>query len=129
MSGPEPDAVTDTCPWEEPGRWRRDGLPHRGGLLAGLGELAAVSAIFGWGLCAPGLVGLGLGLLVWLLARRDLRLMALGVMDPEGRELTRRAAEMGFVSAVFGLIPSLVLCGFAWCYLLDRIGVSPPPWW
>jgi hypothetical protein len=124
MSGPEPNAVTEPRPWEEPGQWRRDGVPHRGRLLNGLAVAAAVCAVLGWGLCLPAPVGFGLGVLVWLMARRDLRLMEAGLMDPAGRELTETARRVGISYACLGLIPSLVLCWLHWYFLLgDRLFV------
>jgi hypothetical protein len=113
MSGPEPDAATDPRPWEQPGQWRRDGLPHRGRLLCGLAAAAAGCTVLGWCLVFPAPVGLGLGLLVWSLARRDLRLMASGQMDPAGRELTRGAGRDGLVAACLSLIPP-AFCGLGW---------------
>jgi hypothetical protein len=118
MSGPEPDSVTETRPWEHPGQWRRDGLPHRARLLVVLVGVATVSACSGWVFVVPAPVGVGLGLLVWLLARRDLRLMAAGLMDPAGEEQTRQAQQDGCVSFWVALLPCLALCVLGWCYLL-----------
>jgi hypothetical protein len=118
MSGPEPDAVTDPRPWEEPGQWRWDGLPHRGSLLAVLAGVATVSACSGWVFVVPAPVGVGLGLLVWLLARRGLRLMAAGLLDPAGEEQTGQAEQDGCVSFWVALLPALALCGLGWDSLL-----------
>jgi hypothetical protein len=112
MSVPDPDDA-DPRPWEQPGQWRRDGLPHRGRLLAVLGDVASLGAILGWIIVVPAPVGLVLGAVVWLLARRDLRLMASGLIDPAGRELTRGAGRDGLVAACLSLIPP-AFCGLGW---------------
>jgi hypothetical protein len=128
MSGPNHDAMTEARPWEEPGRWRRDGLPHRGRLLGILAEVAAVSAVFGMALRVPAPLGLVLGAVVWLSARRDLRLMDAGVMDQAGREATERARGAGVVSVWISLLPCLALCGLGWFVLLDCARLLPPGW-
>jgi hypothetical protein len=81
-------------PWEQPGAFRLDCDPHRGDLLRtlawadqtlGLFSLVPILGI------VPGPGALTLALTVWLIATRDLRRMQRGVMDPEGRDMTRDA--------------------------------------
>jgi hypothetical protein len=115
MSGPKPDAGTQARPWEEAGRWRRDVQPHRGHLLILLATVGRACAISAWLLCLPGPIGFGLGVLVWALARRDLREMAAGRVDPLGRGLTRTALEEGIFCVVVSLLPLLGL-GLALCW-------------
>jgi hypothetical protein len=110
MSGPDPNGVPESRPWEKAGRWRRDVEPHRAHFLIALATVGRVCAISAWLVCLPGPVGFGLGVLVWALARRDLREMAAGRMDPLGRGLTRTAFEEGVFCAVISLLPLVGLC-------------------
>jgi hypothetical protein len=94
-------------------------------LLGVLGDVASLGAILGWVFVAPAPVGLLLGGVVWLLARRDLRLMDAGLMDPAGREATRRAGQDGLAAVCMGLLPSLAVCGVGWAALLAVRGPLP----
>jgi hypothetical protein len=116
----------DPRPWEQPGQWRRDGLPHRGRMLEVLASVAAVTAGLGWVFWIPAPVGVVLGALVWLLARRDRRLMDAGVMDPAGRGPTENASVGAAAAVCVGLMPALVLCWWGWRLLLARTGGGIP---
>src|SRR5438067_5523285 len=105
MSGPEPDTATDPRPWEDPGQWRRDALPHRGHLLNRLGTAAVVCTFLGCCLGVPGLAGLVLGAVAWHLAAHDLREMAAGRMDPRGEGLTHRAWSKGVLGFFASTVP------------------------
>jgi hypothetical protein len=114
MAGPEQDVAQEPeggeRPWERPGTVRRDGEPHRGNLLLGLGGLAVLSGGLSVGTALPGLIGLPLGIAVWVLAERDLVKMRSGLMDPGGLQDVQNARRLG----VLGLTLSatcLVLCG------------------
>jgi hypothetical protein len=115
----EPDAEADPRPWEQPGGFRRDCLPHRGRLLGVVSTAAAVCAVLGCivGFTAPLAVVLGVG--VWVVARRDLREMGAGRMDPAGREATEVARETGVWSLALTLLPLLVCCYFGWYLLVN----------
>jgi uncharacterized membrane protein YccF (DUF307 family) len=114
MAGPEQDVAQEPeggeRPWEQLGTVRRDCEPHRGKLLLGLGGVAVLSGVVGFGIVAPSLIGLPLGIAVWVLAERDLVKMRSGLMDPGGLQDVQNARRL----AVLGLILSalcLVLCG------------------
>jgi hypothetical protein len=85
-------------------------------MLRGLG-IASVAAPFAGLLLSPlvGLVaGVSLGATVWVLAGQDLAKMQAGVMDPDGRRLTRSARRLGLAGvlvslAVFALAVLLVV--------------------
>lgn len=96
----EPDEA-DSRPWEEPGAVRRDREPHRGGRLLTLARVGSLCAMATPVLFVPGVVGVGLGVTVWLLARADLAKMRAGLMDPDGRKLAERARLHGVVASAF----------------------------
>jgi hypothetical protein len=88
---------------------RRDGEPHRGRLVYQLGVASLVAGCLSlcptFGLGA--LVGLPLGVVVWVMANRDLALMGTGMMDPVGRPLT----DTGRTYAIAGVLLSLCFAG------------------
>jgi hypothetical protein len=115
MSLPDQDdADADPRPWEEPDGVRRDCLRDRAPLLNALSAVAALCTVSGWCLCAPAGAGFALGVLVWVMARHDLRLMDAGVMDPAGQGTAERAEKVGFLCAWSSLIPLLASCVLGW---------------
>src|SRR5262249_15413264 len=100
---PQLPAEEDDRPWEQPGAVRRDCAPHRAPLfrlLKTANGLAVVAIL----LCAPlTLVTLGVGLTTWILARRDLRAMQAGRMDPAGKAATDRALKRAHFTTFFAL--------------------------
>jgi predicted Zn finger-like uncharacterized protein len=85
----------DYRPWEH-GDIRRDWEPHRGNLVMTLGILAvAVFACFG-----P--FSLILGIIAWVMGRKDLKKMADNVMDPAGEGYTRAGWILGIVGTCLG---------------------------
>jgi hypothetical protein len=92
-------------PWELPGAVRRDCEPHRGLLLQRAARLVIALGAFGAVLFVPALLCFPLGAAVWRMARRDLTLMRLGLMDPAGAADTRSAqadAVVGVLVPFFG---------------------------
>lgn len=89
---------------------RRDVVPHRGNILLAFGILSIVS-VAGLVTCTLlSLFGLGAGITVWVMANKDLRRMAAGEMDPDGRQTTNTAR----ICAIIGLclnVLSLLACG------------------
>jgi hypothetical protein len=108
--GEELEAETDFRRRLRLGQWvRRDSLPHRGRLIAGLGTFSMVTG--GLSLCLLGLgaaVALPAGIAAWVMANRDLELMRCGVMDPAGRTQT----ENGRVGAIVGVILATLFAAF-----------------
>jgi hypothetical protein len=116
----------DIPPWELPGNFRLDARPHRGPLLRRLANAAFVCAavsfypnvcflaiclVRSWGmLFGPavvlGLLGVGLALPTWVLARRDLQEMRKGRTCADGGE-TRFARDRAVVGFSLGLFSSL----------------------
>lgn len=91
---------------------RRDGEPHRGRALLMLGALSAFAGALS--ACSLGyfaLIGVPLGVAVWVMASRDLRRMADGSVDPQGISLTRHARQAAMAGVMFGVL-------FAGIYLL-----------
>jgi hypothetical protein len=90
----------------KPGRLRRDAQPHRGPLLAHLGN---ITLLLSWvGCCTVGvtsLVAFPLALVTITLTSLDLARMERGELDPEGKDLTRAARG----SAVSGLLIGLLV--------------------
>jgi hypothetical protein len=104
----------DNRPWERDVWLRRDCRPHRARLLH---DLAIASLVLG-GLSVitlfPSLLGLPLAVTVGMLAHHDLALMAVGRMDPRGRQRTKNAlghAYGGVALNLLGLVPLVVLYG------------------
>lgn len=92
------------------GQWvRRDSLPHRGRLIAGLGTFSMITG--GLSLCLFGLgsvVALPAGIAAWVMANRDLELMRHGEMGPSGRTQT----ENGRVAAIVGVTLATLFAAF-----------------
>jgi hypothetical protein len=83
---------------------RRDCEPHRGPLLAGMGNVTL--AVGGLTLCIlglPVLVALPLGITTWVMASNDLARMNRGEMETQGRPQTESART----SAITGVVLSL----------------------
>lgn len=117
MEPPVANERREDRPWERPGAVRRDCEPHRGGWLLALGCASMMLGMASVALAFPGLVGLPLGLAVCLLARRDLREMAAGRMDPAGMGRTERARGIAAVGVVASALGPLV---FAAVVMLPR---------
>jgi endogenous inhibitor of DNA gyrase (YacG/DUF329 family) len=86
-------------------RFRRDTVPHRGALLTTLGNISLAAGALSLCLFGAGaIVGIPLGIAVWVMAQTDLAQMREGIMDSQGRHLTETARA----SAITGLILSLL---------------------
>ena len=94
----------DVRPWDVPGNVRRDAVPHRGLLLAGLGMVALGCGFLSAFLAIPALVAFPLGLAVRRMADHDLHEMQQGRMDPAGRRQTVLALLWGSVGAGLSLL-------------------------
>lgn len=66
-------------------------LPHRGGLILGLGIASML-------ICVP--LGLPLGLCAYVMGTNDLNAMRLGTMDPAGQGHTQAGQICGIIGAV-----------------------------
>jgi hypothetical protein len=119
--GPDPDAPR---PWERPGAVRRDCAPHRGRLLLALSMGALCGAMLsamlslmallplGPALFGPAcLAGVALGGTALALARRDLRRMGAGLMDPEGRPATDDARTLAVGALALSVLTLLLGVG------------------
>jgi Na+/proline symporter len=88
---------------------RRDYEPHRGPLILSLGNLSMI--VGGLSLClfgAGAILSIPIGILVWLMANRDLEYMRAGRMDPAGKVQT----ETGRTAAVAGIVLGLIFAVF-----------------
>ncbi len=84
---------------------RRDADPHRGPLLATLGNICLVSGGLSICLCGLGaIVSVPLGITTWVLATIDLGRMRSGAMDPTGKEAT----ETGRTGAILGIALGII---------------------
>jgi predicted Zn finger-like uncharacterized protein len=91
---------------------RREGLPHRGGLVMSLGIVSVcLILIDGTALCCcgglsaiidvvVGGIGLGLGIPAWIMGQRDLAKMGQGLMDERGKGST----QTGWICGIIGTI-------------------------
>jgi hypothetical protein len=86
--------------------------PERGALMLAMGILSL--------LVPP------LGIVTWLLARRDLREMREGRMDPWGRSLTAIGLALGIVGSALCVFVVLALLRFA---CMESRLPSPTPLW
>lgn len=71
--------------------------PHRGGLILTMGILALVCNFF----LIP-------GIMAWVLGRSDLKEIAAGNMDPEGRGMTQAGMILGIIGTSFFLLTILI---------------------
>lgn len=69
--------------------------PHRGTLVLVLGILSLV-------ICQP------LGIVAWILGNSDLKDMAAGTMDPEGRQLTQIGKILGIIAVALMALGILI---------------------
>lgn len=96
---------SDERPWEEAGQLRRDFEPHRGPNLQLLGLASLVCGALGC-LCIPALIGLPLGVVIALMAHRDVNQMKAGLMDAEGMKQTLKAQTYGALGALLSVFCS-----------------------
>lgn len=90
--------------WAHAGGVRRDSEPHRARLLLVLANVSCCSAVTGLFLFVPALVGLPVGIVASLMARRDLALMDAGRMDPRGAGASAKAWDRATVGTCFNLV-------------------------
>lgn len=88
--------------------------PHRGAFLRRLSRLSIWCSVFSFLLLVPGLLALPVGLLVTVLARKDLARMERGLMDPAGEDQTANALVDAQIAAMLSICP-LVVVGFLLC--------------
>jgi hypothetical protein len=67
--------------------------PHRGGMILAFGIISLV-------MCQIG-IGIVFGILAWVMGNSDLRGMAEGEVDPEGKQLTQVGKILGMVACAF----------------------------
>ena len=124
MKEKEPHFVSDSeteddRPWERPGALRRDCEPHRGEFLLLLGRFSLALGCVSVCIPALSLMAILVGVVVLVLARRDLRSMGAGKMDPAGKSALLRAKGHGRLGILLGLIcPIAVLATIPICYFL-----------
>jgi len=79
--------------------------PHRGTLILVLGILSLI-------ICQP------VGIAAWLMGDADLKQIAAGTMDPEGKSLTQIGKILGIIAVV------LMILGIVAFVLFMALGVS-----
>jgi hypothetical protein len=83
---------------------RLDAEPHRGALIASLGNVSLITG--GLALCLFGttaVVSVPLGIAAWVMASHDLDLMRRGLMDARGRQQTANGRTAAVLGVVLGL--------------------------
>ncbi len=70
--------------------------PHRGTLILILGILGLI-------VCQP------VGVAAWIMGNADLKQIAAGTMDPEGKQLTQIGKILGIIASVLLIIGILVM--------------------
>jgi hypothetical protein len=113
-------------PWELLNQPRRDCEPHRGGVLVFLANLSLTYGALSLFTLLPSFIGLPLGIVTGVLARKDLSLMAKGLMDPAGRD----QAEMARIRSAYAIVLCLIswACMPLWCGLGGLFLPRPVPW-
>jgi hypothetical protein len=126
---PAPEEEEDERPWEQrrpSAQVRRDCEPHRASLVLTLG----IMSIATHSLC--GAVGLPLGIIAWVIGRRDEEKMRTGVMDPDGEGMTKSGRVCGIVGTILSglyLMGCLVYLGFVVFVMYSAASLRPsgPP--
>ncbi len=98
MSAADHEFEDEDRPWESPGAVRRDCAPHRAHLVKLLSAFSQACAVLAICIGAPAVPGLALAIIAWRMAETDLRKMATGLMDPEGRLATLVARQSAILS-------------------------------
>lgn len=124
MDEREPDDPDD----RRPDRRRRDEYvdrpdyerPHRGGMILAFG---IISLVF-----FQCLFGLVFGILAWVMGNSDLKGMADGEVDPEGKQLTQVGRILGIVGAAIGVLFLLFWIVY-FVFIIGMIAMMPkgPP--
>lgn len=99
----------DERPWEQSTVVRRDCEPSRGRFLRHLVIVALGCSLSTYFCFATGLLGLPLGIAVWLMTKRDLAKMQAGLMDQDGKKETIEAQHDAVSCILLVGIPSLLL--------------------
>ena len=81
--------------YEEPVRRRARMKPHRGSTILTLGIVGVLCCFI-------------TGIIAWVMASEDLKMMDAGVMDPSGRGSTQAGKILGIISVVLAGIGLLV---------------------
>lgn len=97
--------ICPSCGVRQPRQFSADSSlePHRGTAILVLGILGLVFGLF----------GLPFGMIAWLWANKDLRKMDRGIMNPEGRGLTRAGRICGMINV--GIVTILLMFLFCMC--------------
>ncbi|OAI39376.1 hypothetical protein AYO40_05860 [Planctomycetaceae bacterium SCGC AG-212-D15] len=95
----------------EPPLIRRDSPPNRGGFLILL-------AVAGIAFALAGGIGLPVSIAVWIMASRDIRLLAQFQLDEDVREYTHTARVMGIVGTFLNAAIFCIAGGIAFLILL-----------
>jgi hypothetical protein len=107
MGSPGPIPANAFQPWDWVGEPRRDCEPHRAPLLRVLAWVSLAAAGLSLPCLFPGLIALPLGLAVWIMACRDLKLISAGDVDSRGFHGTERArfhSHAAVLLALFGFL-------------------------
>ncbi len=107
-------------PWEKPGQVRRDCEPHRSPLLLLIAKAALVCSLLSICLFIPAFIGFPLAIFAYTLAKRDLRCMENGTMDPAGARQAGRARD----AAVAGAVVSGAVLLLAWFYMIIQASIA-----
>ncbi len=94
--------------------------PHRGGMILAFGIISLTLFT-----CVVGLV---FGILAWVMGNNDLRGMAEGEVDPEGRQLTQVGKILGMVGVILSLVYTVgIILYFAVAFAFIAAVPKPAP--
>jgi hypothetical protein len=109
---------------------RRDSEPHRGTLILTLGIISIVLSslsVCSYGIA--GLIGLIMGICVWVMGQRDLKKMRSNQMDPQGLGTTQAGWICGIIGTILGALAALffaIMIGF-FVVMMTSASRMPPP--
>jgi hypothetical protein len=93
---------------------RRDWEPHRATLVLVLGILSLVCGAMFMCYALPWIAGLPMGIIAWVMGKRDLRKMRANLMDPAGQGTTQAGYICGLIGTILNsLMVLLCLSGAA----------------
>jgi hypothetical protein len=104
-------------PWEQPGAFRRDCDPDRGKYLNTLAAVSVTLAVLSICGGVTGIIALAIAVPVYIIARRDLRKMRLGTMDPTEDYRTIDARDAAAVTMAVITFYAVSLGGYVLFFL------------
>jgi hypothetical protein len=104
----------DDRPWEQPGEFRRDGIPHYGEALVFAAKVGLVFNVFAWVFPPALLIAVPWSLICYVLAHNQLGEILSGYRDKRGESSTRRAEILAIRGLKIGMAAFLLWLFALW---------------